>query len=91
MWDAIATEYGIADSAGLQLLLAAARAAQRAQEAREAIERDGLLVSDRFGVLRAHAAVAIERDARASMLLALKQLHLDVEPLRDGPGRPPGR
>lgn len=91
LWNAVATEYGICDAGGLQLLAAAARAVQRSQEARQAIERDGLLVSDRFGVLRAHAAVAIERDSRAAMLQALKQLHLDLEPLRDGPGRPPAR
>ncbi|TVS18132.1 MAG: hypothetical protein EA417_04330 [Gammaproteobacteria bacterium] len=91
LWNGVASEYGICDAGGLQLLAAAARAAQRAQEARQAIERDGLLVSDRFGVLRAHAAVRIEQDARSQMLQALKQLHLDVEPLRDGPGRPPGR
>ena len=45
---------------------------------------------DRYGQLKAHPAVNIERDARAAMLAALKAMNLDVEPLRDRPGRPGG-
>jgi hypothetical protein len=46
--------------------------------------------TDRFGQLRAHPAVAIERDARDQMLRALKLLNLDIEPLRGRVGRPAG-
>jgi len=49
------------------------------------IKRHGLMVKS-----RANPAVMIERDSRLAMLRALRQLNLDLEPLRDGPGRPPG-
>ena len=39
---------------------------------------------------RAHPLLAVERDSRAQMLAAMKALNLDLEPPRDGPGRPGG-
>lgn len=90
LWRAVATEYAVQDAAGLALLASAAECADRVAQAREQIERDGLTVLDRFGQRKPHPAAAIERDARAGMLAALKALNLDLEPLRDGPGRPPG-
>ena len=60
------------------------------QQARELIEAEGLIVEDRFGQKKAHPAVAIERDAKASFLRCIRELGLDIEP--PGPiGRPPGR
>jgi hypothetical protein len=49
-----------------------------------------MTVADRFGQPKVHPAVLIERDARGQMLAALRDLHLDLEPLRDRPGRPAG-
>jgi hypothetical protein len=37
-----------------------------------------------------HPALQLEKDARNGLLAALKQLQLDIEPLRDRPGRPAG-
>jgi hypothetical protein len=37
---------------------------------------------------KVNPAVNAERDARSGMLHAFKALNLDVEPLRDGAGRP---
>jgi phage terminase small subunit len=59
--------------------------------AQAAIKEEGATGLDRFGQLKPHPLLPIERDARAAMMAALKQLNLDLEPLRDGPGRPPGR
>jgi hypothetical protein len=84
------TGYGIDDDGGVAILTEGAWAVHRAEEARAVVEREGLVVHDRFGQARAHPAVAIERDARAAVLRALKALHLDLEPLRNSPGRPTG-
>jgi len=82
-------EYSIADAGGLALLTVAAEAWQRAGEARELLAREGAVVRDRFGQAIAHPAVRIEQGARAQLLQAMKQLHLDIEPLKSV-GRPGG-
>lgn len=87
----IVDEYSIDDDAGLLLLQTALESYDRMKAATKRIESDGQAIKDRFGQLKAHPLLAAERDARAQMLAALKALNLDLEPLRDGPGRPPGR
>jgi hypothetical protein len=83
-------EFAIRDEGGLLLLETAMRALDRAESARTLLERDGVVITDRWGQQKPHPAAAVERDARAGMLQALKALNLDVEPLRDRPGRPGG-
>ena len=85
----LTTEFEIEDQAGLLLLETAMRAYDRAETARALLERDGVTIADRWGQVKPHPAAAIERDARSGLLAALKALNLDVEPLRDRPGRPP--
>ena len=89
-WREVRDEYGLDDPAGLYLLETAARAWDRANEARKAIDKDGLRVKDRFGQWKAHPLCTVERDALATFRASLKDLNLDLEPLRDRPGRPPG-
>jgi len=60
-------------------------------QAQQDIDRDGLLMVDRFGQTKSHPLLGVERDARAQLITTLKALNLDVEPLRDGPGRPGGK
>ena len=55
------------------------------------IARDGQTIIDRFEQPKPHPLLATERDSRSQLLMALKSLNLDLEPLRDGPGRPGGR
>jgi hypothetical protein len=86
----MAEDYGISDSGGLAILTLAARALDRAEAAKAVIDREGMLVTDRFGCAKAHPCCAIERDARASMLAAIRNLHLDVEQPHSRPGRPGG-
>ena len=83
-------EYEIIDPAGLLLLQTALESFDRMRGAQESIATVGATVTDRFGQLRAHPMITVERDARAAMLAALKALNLDLEPLRDGVGRPSG-
>ena len=90
-WTEVQAEYSIDDGAGLALLTAAAEALDRMRAAQESIEKHGELVLDRYQQLKTNPACVLERDSRVGFLAALRQLNLDIEPLRDGPGRPPGR
>lgn len=83
----LAREYSISDAGGLALLTVAAEAWQRAREASELLATQGAVIPDRFGQQVAHPAVRIEQQARAQVLQALKQLCLDLEPVKK-PGRP---
>jgi P27 family predicted phage terminase small subunit len=91
IWAEILAEYSIDDAAGLRILRVALEAFDRAQAAREAIDRDGLTVIDKAGQVKSHPLLPIERDSRAAFLAGLKSLNLDLEPLKNGPGRPAGR
>jgi P27 family predicted phage terminase small subunit len=90
-WRKLTAEYQLEDAAGLLLLETALQAFDRMHEARDLIAKHGAVTLDRFEQLRPNPATTIERDSRAAMLSALKALNLDIEPLRDGVGRPPGR
>ena len=59
-------------------LRAACEAWDRLQAARRRIAKDGDYVLDRFDQLKAHPAVAVERDARVGFLRALREMGLDV-------------
>jgi hypothetical protein len=48
------------------------------------------VVEDRYGQVKVNPACVLEKDARNGFLAALRALHLDIEPLRDRPGRPMG-
>jgi len=82
-WGKICREYEIDDDAGRLLLQTALEAFDRMRRCQDRIARDGEAVKDRFGQLKAHPLLAAERDARSQMLAALRQMNLDVEPLRD--------
>lgn len=90
LWTSLQEAYNLADDYGQLLLRTALESFDRAQGARETIARDGATVSDARGAARAHPLIAVERDARAAMVQALKALRIDVIPTRPGPGRPPG-
>lgn len=89
LWAVYCHEY-VFDEHGLVVLGQALESFDRLRQAQELLTAEGIVQTDRFGQKKPHPAVVIERDARASMLRALGQLHIDVEPLHDGPGRPGG-
>ena len=89
IWKDILAEYSIEDAAGLRILRVSLESFDRAQSARQAIDGEGMTVQDKFGQTKPHPLLAIERDSRAAFLAGLKALNLDLEPLRDKPGRPP--
>jgi P27 family predicted phage terminase small subunit len=64
----------------------------RATAAREMVQKEGVVIRDRFGQLKQHPGTIVERDAKMAMLRALRQLGLDVIPPGTLPiGRPAGR
>ena len=71
-----------------RLLLLAAEAWDRGQQAREAIDELGMVYTDRFDQPAARPEVAIERDCRIAFARLLRELALDVESPEDA--RPPG-
>jgi hypothetical protein len=64
-----------------RLLVLAGEAWDRCLEAREQLAKDGTYMKDRFGQLRAHPAVAVERDSRLAFARLVRELDLDGEPL----------
>lgn len=90
-WRKLCDEYDLSDSAAQILLESALSAFDRWQGARKILAREGPIVRDRFGQRQTHPAVGVERDAEGMVIRAFKSLNLDLEPLRDGPGRPPGK
>ena len=87
-YTSVAGEYGINDAAGVALLMTAAECVDRMRAAQASIAEHGELVIDRYGAPKLNPACALEKDARSGFLAAMRALNLDLEPLRDGPGRP---
>ncbi len=87
VWLSLAEEYAISDAGGLLLLNGVCECLQRVREAQAMLAKDGSVTADRWGQLKPHPAAAQERDARSGMLSSLRQLHLDIEPLK-AIGRP---
>jgi phage terminase small subunit len=79
------------DPPALAILDSVCRALMRVRQAQALIARDGIITTDRFGQAKPHPAVLVERDSKQTLLRNLRALNLDLEPLRDKPGRPPGR
>jgi P27 family predicted phage terminase small subunit len=72
----------------VRLLTLACQAWDRAEQAREILDRDGLTFADKAGNPRARPEVAIERDSRLAFARLLRELALDVE-APDVESRPP--
>ena len=89
-WRKITREFAIDDDAGRLLLTTALEAYDLMKSCQAEIDQDGLTVRGSTKQKRAHPLLTTQRDARAQMLMALKSLNLDLEPLRDKPGRPGG-
>lgn len=88
LWRAVMTDQPIDEGHSREQLAIACEAADRAAEARAAIVRDGAYIDGRFGI-KAHPALAVERDARIRQLRALRELGLDLESPSESSRRPP--
>jgi phage terminase small subunit len=78
LWRSIVDRFAFGDGASLALLTVTLEAHARARRCREAVDRDGEAVADRFKQLRAHPLLAAERDARAAFLAGMRVLDLDL-------------
>lgn len=90
LWQAVTNEFAIDDVGGRELLRQASECADRLASLTARIQADGEVVRNKNG-LRAHPLLAAEIAARSFICRTLQRLGLDLEPLRLGPGRPPGR
>jgi len=67
-----------------RLLQVAGESWDRAQAAREAVKRHGLVYRDRFGAPKPRPEVAMARDAMVVFMRAVRELRLDVgQPAED--------
>ena len=76
-------EWAVDDSVGVALVLLLAETHDEMRRAREILDKDGLLVVDRFGQSRPHPANLVLRDARRKFLEACRALNLDLNTLED--------
>lgn len=65
------------ESHHFRILIRVAEAWDRGEQAREQIDRDGITVPDRYGVLKQHPAIAVERDSRTAFFRGIRELALD--------------
>ena len=89
-WRSLVTDYDLDDPAGLLLLQTAMECFDRMRECQRVIAEDGVATRGSRKQIRSHPLLTTERDAKAQMLASLKALNLDIEPLRERPGRPGG-
>src|SRR5580704_11125296 len=90
LWDRVVAEFDMGDVGGSELLCLAGQTLDRAEQLAERIRADGVMIRTATGA-KAHPCVKDELAARNLTARLLARLGLDLEPLRAGPGRPPGR
>ena len=89
LWRAVIAEFEL-NSAEAAVLARACEAADRAEDARLALDRDGVVVTGRYGQPVAHPAVDIERQNRALIGQLLRSIGVLNPPILPPyvPGRP---
>jgi P27 family predicted phage terminase small subunit len=78
-WLSVHADYSL-EGHHVRLLTLACEAFDRGAQARDIIARDGLTIATGDGGLKAHPAVAIERDSRLAFARLVRELDLDVDP-----------
>ena len=88
LWRSVLADYEL-ERRHEAILLTALEALDRMRQAQAQLTADGLTTTDRYGGVKAHPAVVIERDSRAAFLRAMRELGLDLE--APPTTRPPSR
>lgn len=91
LWRRIQAEYMIDDPGGIAHLTGACRCEDDIHRMRETVAKDGDTVTDRFGQKVAHPLLPTIRGLEQVRRQNLRELNLDVEPLKDRVGRPSGK
>ena len=78
LWDDVRSRF-VLEPASENILRNACEALERAAQAAEQVTKDGQVFRDRFGAIRAHPAVAIERDFRGLAARQLEKLAARME------------
>ena len=89
-WKKVVAEFPFG-SADLEILNQAAATLDRIAEARDAIDRDGSFIEDRYGKPKAHPALGAENQAKVTFARLVRELALPVDVADDRPPRRPGR
>jgi hypothetical protein len=84
----IQSEYAISDGGGVEVLMQACHALDRAEQSAAAIDNDGPIVMTKSGV-REHPLLKNELANRAFCVRCLQKLGLNFEQVKNV-GRPPG-
>jgi Phage terminase, small subunit len=86
-WLSVVEDYEL-EPHHILILTKAAEAFDRAEGARETIDKEGTTYQDRFGQPTARPEVSIERDSRLQFARLVRELNLSEEP--PNAPRPPG-
>ncbi|MFK0688021.1 hypothetical protein ACFX5Q_07425 [Mesorhizobium sp. IMUNJ 23033] len=89
LWASVHSQYSIEDAAGVEFLVTACQALDRAEALKAQIDADGAVIRTKAG-LKDHPGLKHETAARSLCIRTLARLGLDLEPVRGGPGRPSG-
>ncbi len=89
-WRAVCRDFHVNEPQAVALLTAACWQLHRADQAKNAIDRDGAIIKDRFNQERPHPAVDVERKAQLAFLRLARELGLDIQLPTEtrGPRRP---
>lgn len=88
LWRQVMAEYQIDDPVNLSYLLTALQAYDRINDAQKMYKRSGLLIKDHRGMYKKNPLLEIIRDNTRLFYDGMRMLHIDLEPLHDGVGRP---
>jgi hypothetical protein len=86
LWSLTQSEYGIADIGGREMLTQACELLDRAEDLREAINRDGAVLYTKAGP-KLHPAVREETSLRVAIGKMLERLGLNLEPIKSQGGQ----
>lgn len=87
-WTAVLSEFEL-ENHHLDLLVSACQQLDRAASAAAMIATEGTTTKDRFGQIKTHPSVEIERNAHLTFCRLQRELGLDIEvPNSRGPSRP---
>ena len=88
LWASTLADY-VLEPHHIELLRAACQQLTRAAMARKAIDADGIVIPDRFGIDKEHPAISIERQAHLAYLRLVREMGLDIDlPESRAPRRP---